>query len=387
MTPRTPAQAQRLALVATVVSLLAWSAFIVARTHHPFHDLDNGTFTDHFSHLNAARLFPRVGLNLWRVPTERAFRRLTPRELLALPPPLRIPLSFSVPGWPLDKPLQQSWSHIPRLYPPGDLLLVAPLALAYHFTPLTTEQANLLLILICLDAALRGDELAAPLGLFGGLVLYLEMVRWSADGFYDAAGVFPLALCARYLRERRGLAALTAYCVAAAIHFRAFYLAPWALQAAWLIVRERQWRAFARRDLAAVAVAALCAVASLGTFALVWPWMGTLEDVNPLHRGPVLLAFLLFWLLCAALFVRARAWLDLAVLAWLGLLFPLQRNTYNWYLVLLLPWLAAPVAERAKASFRRIGETRLVAYLVAAGYVYDRWPLPPQWIPQLVLFK
>ena len=398
MLSRSPVQVQRTALVVTVVSLLAWCAFIVARTHHPFHDLDNGSFTDHFSHLNAARIFPRVGLGLWRRPIDEQFRRLTPFELQALPPALRYPGSFFVPGWPADKPLQQSWSQIPRLYPPGDLLLVAPLALAYHFTGLTTEQANLLLILLfiacahasllfALDTALRDDELAAPLGLFAGLLVYGELVRWSAAGFYDAAAVLPLVLCARFLRERRGLAALTAYCVAAALHFRAFYLGPWALAAAWMVVKDKQWRAFRGKDFIALAAALVCAVASLGTFAMVWPSMSGLQDVNALHRQPILFAFLLFWILCAAVFLRARAFLDLAVLVWLALLFPLQRNTYNWYAVLLLPWLCAPVSERAKEKFRLVGEARLVAFVVAAGYVYDRWPMPPLWLPQLVLFQ
>src|ERR1700679_2861493 len=124
--PNGPAQVHRMAVLLTVLSLLAWSAFIVARTHHPFHDIDNGTFTDHFSHLNAARIFPRVGLDLWRKPIADQFRRETPEELQALPFALRYPGTFFVPGWPLDKPLQQSWWHIPRLYPPGDLLLVSP---------------------------------------------------------------------------------------------------------------------------------------------------------------------------------------------------------------------------------------------------------------------
>ncbi len=228
---------------------------------------------------------------------------------------------------------------------------------------------------------------AGPIGLFAGLIVYGELVRWSAAGFYDAAAVLPLVLCARSLRERRGVAALTAYCIAAALHFRAFYFAPWPLAAAWIVIKDKQWRGLRGRDLLALAVALLCAVCSLGTFAMVWPALRVTGDLNALHQLPVLLAFLLFWALCAAGFIRARAFLDLAVLAWLLVLLPLQRHAFNWYAVLLLPWLSAPVPARAKEKFRLVGEARLLAFVVAAGYVYDRWPMPPQWLPQLVLFQ
>jgi hypothetical protein len=398
MSDRPTANVHPAALAITLFSLLAWGLFVPLRTHHAFHDLDNGTFTDHFSHLNAARIFPRIGLDIWRAPIDRQFRRLSPQELQAMPPQLRYQGSFFVPGWPADKPLQQSWSHIPRLYPPGDMLLVAPLALAYHFTPLSAGQANLLLILLflafahaglllALDAAFRTDGLAAPLGLFGALVVYGELVRWSGAGFYDAAGVFPLILCARYLKERRGLAALCAYCAAAFLHFRAFYLAPWAVYSGWLIVRDRQWRRWARWDFLSLGVALICAVCSLGSFALLWPTLRSLVEMNPLARMPVLLAFWFFWLLCGAVFLRARAWLDLAVLLWLGFFFPLQHHIFNWYVVLLLPWLAAPVGEAVKEKFRWVGEARLVAFIVASGYIYDRFPMPWTWLPQLVLFQ
>lgn len=400
MSARTTARVHPAALAITLFSLVAWGLFVPLRTHHAFHDLDNGTFTDHFSHLNAARIFPRIGLQIWRTPIDRQFRRLTPQELQAMPPPLRYAGSFSVPGWPADKPLQQSWSHIPRLYPPGDMLLVAPLALAYHFTSLSAEQANLLLILLflafahaglllALDAAFRTDGLAAPLGLFAALVVYGELVRWSGAGFYDAAGVFPLILCARYLKERRGLAALCAYCAAAFLHFRAFYLAPWAIYAAVIIIQHKQWKGWDRNDLVAVAAVLFLSVCSLGTFFMVLPAMGAgLIDINPLHsKPPVIWACTFFLVLVGFVFFRARAWLDLAVLAWMAILFPLQRNTYNWYVVLLLPWLAAPVGEAVKEKFHWVGEGRLVAFIVASGYIYDRFPMPWAWLPQLVLFQ
>ena len=58
---------RRRVLVLTVASWLLWSAAMELRTpRHPWADLSNGWFSDHYSHLNAARALPRVGLDLYR---------------------------------------------------------------------------------------------------------------------------------------------------------------------------------------------------------------------------------------------------------------------------------------------------------------------------------
>ena len=72
----------RKALIVTLISLsvwLTWSA--VRRVGHPWADLSNGVYTDHFSHMNTARVFPRVGRDLWRKPIAEQFRTLTDEEM------------------------------------------------------------------------------------------------------------------------------------------------------------------------------------------------------------------------------------------------------------------------------------------------------------------
>ena len=82
--------ARRKALLLTLVSLLGWSLWNGFRKYeHPWGDLSKGRFTDHFSHMNAARLFPRMRLDIWRVPIANKFRQLTSEELDAAPSDVR----------------------------------------------------------------------------------------------------------------------------------------------------------------------------------------------------------------------------------------------------------------------------------------------------------
>src|SRR5207253_1133840 len=108
----------------------------------------------------------------------------------------------------------------PRPYPPGVLLLVAPVALAYHHTALSFSAANRLLLFLLLGAAHLAIYLFVLQALEWGpapverwLTLAAASVwilRWTANGFYDAAAIVPLAACARLRADRRPLGALLA---------------------------------------------------------------------------------------------------------------------------------------------------------------------------------
>jgi hypothetical protein len=247
---------RRRALAVVLVSFAGWACWYVAhRNAHPFGDLSRGSFTDHFSHMNAARLFARVGADIWRRPIGEQGRPLSVGEASQLPADLRPYANEAemrwIEGWPASKPFFSSWVGFPRFYPPGDLLLVAPLSAAYHFTSLSFSAVNRLLILyflllahVSLYFALRNfslgrDAWLGPIGLF---FVYTELIHWSLEGFYDVAMVGPLVLCAGFLVAKRGLAALLAYCAAAFIHFRALIFAPFAAYAVYLIFQERPWR-------------------------------------------------------------------------------------------------------------------------------------------------
>lgn len=93
-------------LTVTGLSFALWTTwYLLHPNDHPSGDLSQGVYTDHFSHMNAARLFPRVALQIWQRPTRDLVVPLTPEETSQLPPDLR-PFAgpgsgvFRVPGWP-----------------------------------------------------------------------------------------------------------------------------------------------------------------------------------------------------------------------------------------------------------------------------------------------
>src|SRR5262249_60823531 len=70
-----------------LVSLVVWEAWEAARPFpHPWGDLAGGVYSDHFSHMNCARLLPRAGLGLWRQPIDRP------------PPPLTVAAEAGLPA-------------------------------------------------------------------------------------------------------------------------------------------------------------------------------------------------------------------------------------------------------------------------------------------------
>lgn len=394
---------QRRALLLCLASLVGWLAWSQARTPaHPWADLTHGHHADHFSHLNAARALPRVGLDLWRRGAAQLFPAATPTQLAAMPADVRAGGSWTggiyvVPGWPLDKPWTTSWSSKARPYPPGDLVVVAPVALLYHFTDLSLANANRLLIALflilahvalyfALGHALRDGNLTTPLVTISALLFYSEAIHWSLKGFYDTAAIIPLLLCAGFLHQRRGLAAAVAYSAAAAIHFRVYFLAPWALYAAWLFLRDQQWRGFRPRDYGAALAGLACAAASLTAFALVTPTIAGQDVTNPVNLAGSALnwnAAVPLWMvvtLGGAALVVARAWLDLAMLSWMALMIFYLREAYPWHILVLMTWLPAPVsvarpgaAELVRAV--RLGVIAVIAMLVLGNALWPQWVL------------
>ena len=394
---------RQIALLLTLLSCLGWLGFVFGRPNpHPWGDLTRGVFTDHLSHMNAARLFPRVGLEIYRTPIKRLFGTMSPGEIARLPQDVQAGGSntggiYDVPGWPQDKPLVTSWTDKPRLYPPGDMLLVAPLAVAYHFTGLSFATCNLLLIGLFVvfahvvifylaEGFCLGEGQGRTIDFLTLTLLYSEVIRCTLDGFYDAAAMAPLLLCSRYLYERRGLAAATAYCVAAFIHFRAFFLAPWALYAAWLVVRERQWRTWSRRDLCVVAIAISLAALSLFVFALNWPTLQSLPSGNPVnlthgYKLPFVLTLVIMLGVCGAAFAAVQAWLDLAIMCWLALVLFTLHEVCFWHALIPMVWLGAPTRV-APAFIVTLRGARTLFALTAFALVFGE-RVVPTWLELL----
>jgi len=386
-------RAQRKALLCTLLSLVGWSLWNGLRDFdHPWGDLSRGQFSDHFSHMNAARVFPRVGRDIWRRPIDALFPRLTSAEMARLPRDLKRFGGlgggfFEVPGWPADKPLLTSWPNKPRMYPPGDMLLVAPVALLYHYTGLSFSgacrlliglfivTAHLALFLFFLTYFEQGSAIAWLICFFA----YAQVMRWTLDGFYDPIAMVPLILCVRYSARRRGLAAVVAYCVGTVLHFRVFLQAPWVLWAAAQAMRDRFWRHLCWRRVLALGVAGLCAVLSLYVFALDWPTLGLVAINNPLHHAGLGADKAMTWscrvvaLVCALTFLSQRAWFDLATLGWLALAIFGLREFYPWHLLIAMSWLVAPARRQVVAGVR-------LAFLVTVVTIVFKDSFAPQWL-------
>jgi len=392
---RRPAlSARRKALLLTLISLFGWSVWNGFRHfEHPWSDLSRGQFTDHFSHMNAARIFPRMGLDIWRVPIADRYRRLISQELDRLPEDIRVGASgtggvFDVPSWPKNKPLAISWSNKTRMYPPGDMLLVAPIALLYHFTDLSFRDACRLLIgwfIVLTHVALFCFFLAYFEGKGTGIdwlicfFAYTQAMYWTLEGFYDAVAIVPLIVCLRFMAQRRGLAAGVAYCVGALLHFRVFFQAPWAIWALAIMVREKFWKRFGVREAIAVTFAVGCAGVSLFVFWLDWASLANVVVNNPLRHGSALENRALIWnfkvllLACGVAFLWARAWFDLVSLAWLGLVALNLREAYYWHFLISSAWLVAPARREMARGVRLAFLMSVVAILFTSDMAAPNW--------------
>jgi hypothetical protein len=386
--------ARRKALLLTLVSLVGWSLWNGLRKYeHPWGDLSKGKFTDHFSHMNAARVFPRMGLDIWRVPISTKYRQLTPEELAATPSDVQTGASgtggvYYVPGWPAKKPLAVGWSIKTRMYPPGDMLVVAPIAALYHFTSLSLTGACRLLLgwfIVLAHMALfffflnYFEGKRDGLDWLAGFLVYSHVMYWTLEGFYDAVAIVPLVVCARYLARRRGLAAGVAYCVGALLHFRVFFQAPWAIWALGLMVRDRFWRKLRPRHVVAITIALACAAASLYAFWLDWESLRGVYVNNPLRSALSEHDKAMGWNLkvvlaiCALAFIASRSWLDLLSLAWLGYIAFTLREFYYWHLLVSTAWIAAPASRPVVRAVR-------LAFLLTVVAVLFRDPFAPEWL-------
>jgi len=382
------------ALLLVVVSFALWGGWLLASPYRaPFGGL-SGRFTDHLSHMNSARLFTVCGTCVWRQPVDQLMRRYSVEERQQLTEELRPYATekselFVVPGWALDKPLLSNWPHLPRPYPPGALLVAAPAALLYHSTPLSFSGASHLLILsylLCghiglffvLRGLLSGSAQPQALGLLGGVLLYAETVRWALEGFYDVTLLAPLALCGHYLLRRKGLAALVCYCAAAFLHFRAFFFAPLALYALFLVLREGRQQPWGRREWLAVGAIAVLGGASLYTFWLVSPSLPLFPASNPLREPQThaLRHLLVAGGLAAVALLHARAWVDLVLLGWISVMLTRIFQTQAWHILSLMMWLALPVWTSRTERVPLVRDVRLGFLWVLAVALYKQVLLP-----------
>lgn len=394
---------KRNAVCFTLASFCLWSAWDLCRIHtHAFGDLSNGTYTDHLSHMNAARVFFHVGIDLWRKPISALFPELTPAEQENIPLDVQISPSggiYKVTGWPLQKPLAIGWSHRPRNYPPGDMVLFSPVALLYHYTTISAKWANRLAILLCIvfthvtlylfiyTYSQFGIQ-NGSIGLIGLIIVYSTSIYWSLQGFYDLAAATPLLICGRYIALRNGLNAVLAYCVSAAIHYRAFMLAPLVIWGLTIIVLNRQWQTWSGSEWMKCALASVLAFSSLCPFWFLWPAIANapinnISNVwsNSSHWS-VLVSLEIVSAIGSLCFAWQGAWLDVTILAWFTFMIMNLREIYPWHVLIPIAWLGIPVIAAKSVDTLHtsiVRDVRLALLLFISIAIFNN-KLVPNWL-------
>jgi hypothetical protein len=422
------------ALVLTVVSFVFWSVlYLLAVSAHPYGDIEGGVFTDHFSHMNTARIFPSVGTRIWTEPLRDLGIPLTDDEVRGLPEDLRPgngvtdPL-FRIPGQSAAKPFVSSWSHQPRFHPPGDMVIAAPAAIVYQLTDLSFSGASRLVILTYLLGAhisifflirasiaqtpvspgapavpagttsrkapagpaprsMLTSYPVQPIGLLVLFMVYLEAIHWSLNGFYEAMLIAPLAISAVELRRGRGAHSLFWFAIAANMHFRAYYFGPLAIWAAVIILRNREWRRWRTQEWVLIAAAAALSLVSLRVFAWLWPWFRADGNRNHLNitvsevDWPAVGVFLIVMAIVAVALTLARSWWDLVIAGWFTVVFLVAREAFGWHVMTLAAWFLVPLGAQAVKHAHLVRDARIIAIVFIELYVFDEVTLlVPHWL-------
>lgn len=353
------------ALAITLLSLVFWTAWNYARPQcHALADFGCGTYTDHFTHVGLARIFTHAGFEIYQGPRGELGRALTPDEQEALPEDIRGMGGLrTVEGWPPDKPFIATWPTIPSFYPPGDLVMFAPIALAYSFTGMSFTEMNLMTIQLLLvyahlslflmlvvnsrrPAGGAADALAM-------VVAYFLIMRWTIEGFYDGGWIAPLVIAPLFLLRRAGLQTMALFALALFAHYRALFLLPWGVWGFVDFVRGREWRSWSWQKSGLAAATVVMGGLALATFLISRQAMSEHQMTNAFNpsfdsfQRDSLLTLALVTVPGAVLFVWRRAWLEVATLAWVFLLITQLPETYPWDAVALVPWLVAPALSRS----------------------------------------
>lgn len=331
----------------------------------------NRGHTDHVAHVGETRLFPRVGLDLWRVPAETLFRRLTPSELERLPQDVRTHTgvfpkdTHFVSGYPADRPLVMNYAHLPRCYPPGVFLVGAPSALLYHYGLISFSASNRLFIALLVFAWFIGVwawtapwREQAPSILRQLLTVFVAGYcwYWAMEGFYDVFSVGVASLGFEATRKQKhGLACICAG-LAILIHPRLLMIGP--LYAVTFIAAARAFRTLSPGARSGMALGAVLFAAGVA-FALwiqstvVQHAVGQAASVVHPGREPlaIMVAYAMIIVGLAALLYKRGYRLDAAVLLCAGLAFSSQRYLKPWYWLPMLPWAMASI-HHARASER-----------------------------------
>lgn len=249
------------ALPIVLVALAALlSVLVVVRFDAPLYTLESNSYTDHVRHEYTAWSSLKIGTRVYSDPLEEwgdTARHPHPR-----------------------------WETLPHAYPPGSLLLFLPFGVLanaglvpdeiVHVMSVSVMGLGGMLCLLLLWFALRPKW---PAALAGAVVVLAapEVARWAFNGLFDALAI---AVClGAFVLSQRGRtgAALVVLAAGLSLHFRLWFLVPFALALAW----QRR-----RVDAPAIAAGVILALSGVA-FLLLLPSFGDLPDALEFQRNPL----------------------------------------------------------------------------------------------------
>jgi hypothetical protein len=372
-------------------SWLVWSV-VAVHIRGPSASLPG--FSDHFSHFGHAQLFLRHGFDIYRNP-ESAFcsPNLSPdnqafyRDSECLPS-----YTCQLPG---ARALCINWQQYPIPYPPGLLLYSLPQALLYGHTRVPFRSINAATMVEYLAAAhllfwvlLRGvfepgaaERLARARGepsttwLRYGLfaVVYLEVLTWTFEGFYDSLPIACVLLGLHLLSLRRPADALVALAASFFLHYRALWYAPIFVLAAVRAARTRttatRWKAGLALVLVAPAAYGLCLLyPTLPS----WPETSHVLWKDGWFGRPATWSLLVPAAIVAAQLVRSRSFMLLSAMAcqlWIVMHAP---QLLPWHAMFLLPMLGVARLEKSESAI----PCAALLCIAEAEVVFGAFPLP-----------
>ena len=332
----------------------------------------DGYYTDHLRHGTCAWLAARVGYRIYTEPYGALLDEVHP------------PVAH------------RHWTDHAYLYPPGALLLFLPAGVAENGLHLRTGPIYLAVVwllvlaahaafLIFLGEIRRFGPWAT--GLAGPLV-YLELLHWSLNGFYDPVFVLLGLLSVRSLREGRPERAFLLFGLALFVHYRALYLGLVGLVAlAEVLPRlraERALRAPVVVGLVLIAIAVTTLVAGVSH-------SGAIPNSNRLaldRAGPTprMLAVFLLTATLAVVLWRRRQLLAAATLALCFAVLLMTRQTQSWHVLAFVPVLVLPGTwprEPEPSDAARLASALLLLWVLLTYTPFFReWP-GLEWVVQV----
>jgi hypothetical protein len=377
--------ARAVAVVAAVTVAIALYVFTQPRAH-PLADLKRGQYSDHASHVTAVRAFVSRGVVPWTTPLAGALPRLSEAAWQQRPADFaNVPRDGELFDCGDGRPCSSNWSEHPRPYPPGSLLVAAPVAFASQLFDLGYQTTNRLFIcwlglFVGVLAALLWRAHRHVEAVLASLVVFVEAVHWSLNGFYDVVALTTVVLAVAAARERRDLHVVGWLSLGFFLHFRVVWFLPLGIAAAGRLVANRAWLRWSSREKLTALASLGAMLSSGGTLLVLAPALRTFPLHNPLapsgwsgvHNGLVALAAV-FVVIC----VHHRAWLDAAMGVWCVVLVMALQQAFPWHSLLLLPWLLLGPAGQSSLVVQ--GRWLLVVAISAS----IENPLLPGWLGAL----